>query len=321
MEQIIALVLLFTMIFIDYFNIERFFNFCRSKVKTLPKKMANKETKNTLMLPRNYGGENTMGFLGKINVWVLDNRKSFNENIRSVGTDMALVDLCIDSIKKHTNPSRFNLKILNMDDIHTLLPEYSCYIKECKNSYTLTNFVKYAMLKKFGGIWIPSDTLLLKSLEYNNKLLREAVVTYGRNNTNLIDNHGLDDNILAASVDNPLINNMIQYFKSNLNTFQNSVYFKKAINKHFNKSVKSYTHHIHSKQLVEKTAAGRFMTLDDLFTTNYTSFDGFFSKGMLNINISHIEGFHKYNYVLRMSKQELLDSNLFLSYLLKKALQ
>lgn len=321
MEQIIALVLLFTMIFIDYFNIERFFDFCRLKVQTLPKKLPNRETKNTSMFLGNHRGEDTTGFLGKINVWVLDNRKPFSENIRFVGHEMAIVDLCLDSIKKHTNPSKFNLKILNMNDVYTLLPEYVCYLKECKNSYILTNFVKYAILKKFGGIWIPSDTLLLKGLEYNNKLLREAVVTYGRNNTNFIDNQGLDDTIIAASVNNPLINSMISYFKSNLNTFQNSVYFKKAINKHFNKIIKSYVNHVHSKQLVERTAAGRFITLDDLFTTNYTSIDGFFSKGMLNINVSHIEEFHKHNYVLKMSREELLDSNLFLSYLLKKALQ
>ncbi len=318
MEQIIAIILVIIMIIIDYFSIEKFINWgnCNNTNKKYPVVLEQQPATQFSHCNSQYREH----FMGKINIWVLDNRIISPDNIRSKNNNIPITDICLESIKKHIDSSKYNLNILDLKTMTNLLPEYKCYISECKNTYVLYNFLKYAILNKFGGIWIPSDTLLLNSIIYDYRLLDKSIITYGKNNVNIVDNKGYSDTILGSSKNHPIISKIIQYFKSNLNTFQNSVYFKKSINKFFNKCIINYKNHIHKESLIEKTSSGKFITLEDIFTTNYLSIEDFYNKNMLHINIDHINEFHKYQYILNMSKKDLIESNLFISYIIKKAL-
>ena len=74
----------------------------------------------------------------------------------------SIVSLCINTIKN--NSSNHFIRVFNQNHIKKLLPEYEKYIRNCNSFYLAYNFIKFAMLYKYGGIWIPSDTIMLKEL-------------------------------------------------------------------------------------------------------------------------------------------------------------
>lgn len=89
------------------------------------------------------------------------------------------IDLCINSVKFNCKKD-FNIIILNENLIYKYLPE----LKDIDFSHLKlpqkVDYYRYALLEKYGGVWIDADILVLKSiLPFYNKLQKYDYVGFG----------------------------------------------------------------------------------------------------------------------------------------------
>ena len=222
--------------------------------------------------------------------------------------------LCISTVHKHM--SKYNIKIINYNKIKILLPEYLDEIDNCKTLYLLHNLIKYAILHKYGGLWLPSSSIIMKPLNILNSLRRDKLITFGNNNTQLINNSGKSDIILCCNKDNLIISNMLTFIKKNINSFQNSINFSKGINAHFNKIVNDHNHH-HTNQIQEKINNSPINN-SHLFS-NQLSIDSI-DCNIVHVNFANIINNTKYSFLINMSQNDILNSNMLIGRLLNKSM-
>ena len=329
MELIIALILVIIMIMIDYYQPEKFTNYSKClnpyNLNNIKTKIISKE--NTKVVSPCGPSKNVCEhFIGKINVWIFNNFEKSSVNWLNFGSRNTtepisdIVNLCNESVQKNLDSNKYSIKIINQDNLDTLIPEYKSIIGLSNNKYMKYNIIKYAILNKFGGIWIPKDTLILRNIPYDNSIINGKVITYSRNNNNIIDNKGFSDEIISMSPKNIISEKMLSYIKANVHTFQNGIQFKNAINKYFNILLSNCSNHKFVDLTANTTCSGKFVSNHMLFSTNFINLYRLSHKSFFPININHIKQFHKYNYIIRMNKEQLIKSNLFLAYLLKYSL-
>lgn len=242
-------------------------------------------------------------------------RRSFQET-------SGIIDLCLQSIYKH-NSDRFDIMIFNQCDLEKLLPEYfkhPNYFKQIKNDYVYYNLIKYAILYKYGGYWIPADTIMMSSLmDTRIYFNRGYILTFGSNNTNFIDCKGFNDSYLAALPENKIIGDMLKFITDHISSFQNAINFKESINRYFNAIICSHKKHYHYDMLIEKSSDNKYITIDWYFKTYYNSLNDKV-EGMLPLYLGKINRHSKYNYLNRMSPEQILNSDMLIGNLLRKSL-
>lgn len=322
METIVAIILIVIMLLFDTHAMEQFIDYTRKPPTSLNHKkeppigfMSHDDTNNQDI----YKTPPVKKLMWVFNDYTVSSRnwKDFYSRKHRQPT-APVINLCIKTILLHSK--HYDVRIFTQDDIVSLLPEYVTYIQSCTSYYMATNFIKYAVLYKYGGIWIPKDTILLKPISYNMSNTNDYLCTFGINNLNFVDNKGQSDKILASAPHNNVIGNMIIYLKSNSRTFQNAILFKKSINKYFNKILLNCSCcESHDISIVEKCNKTH-MRVSDLFSSNMVRFYKGDTKHAIGIHINDIEELPAYNYLLRMSEHQIMSSGLFMAVLFKKAL-
>ena len=263
------------------------------------------------------------GFLTKINIWVYNPSEISSKNWssfysrREFHNSSDVVNLCIDSIIKHSNET-YNVRVFNQSSIKNLLPEFTQFIDKCKNSYSFHNLLKYAILYKYGGIWIPKDTIMLNKLVISESdYYSGKVLTFGINNTNIIDNAGISDNIIASNRHNPVIKNVLKFITNNTSRFQNSYKFKRGINKFFNKLIRKGDYIRFYQDTLQKDFSGKFIKISEIMSIFNNNIVDYKDKIFFNVHVNRIRELPKYSYLLRMSRSQIINSNLFISKLFK----
>ena len=128
--------------------------------------------------------------------------------------------------------------------------------------------------------------------------------------------------VFGIPSNNEVIKLMDLYIKANLNTFQNALVFKQSINKYLNKLLMELSNdHYHNDVLVTNIKDNEQISISDLFSTSFVNIDNLSNKSLIHIDTTFINQSVKYNYLLSMSPSQIINSNLFLAYLVKLALQ
>lgn len=307
METIVAIILIFIMILFDTRTVGKFFNM---------NKLQNNNLKYTSNLPSTELFNNGRSSLSvkavlsnftKSSLWIYNN-----------GEGYPLVNLCIKSIIKHSS-NLYNINIISDNDIDRLIPEYKPRIRMCKSDYLKENLIKFAILFKYGGLWVPKDTLLLKPINSINDVYSCNFKTYGINNRNYNDK-GISDQIISSKKNDSLVKSILQFLIKNTNGFQNAIEFKSSVNKRFNEFIKNNREHIHTNLGITEKCSGAHYHISDLFTTNLVKFKNYSGKSYIKLYIDDLENLREYNYILSLSENGILHSNLFLSLLINKSL-
>lgn len=307
METIVAIILIFIMILFDTRSLDRFINI----VKPINKKI--KYTSNAVsaeLFNTNISSISPKAIVSKFtksNLWIYNN-----------DSESALINLCIKSIIKH-NSNLYNIIIISDNDIERLVPEYKPHIRMCQSNYLKENIIKFAILFKYGGLWVPKDTLVLKPINSVNDVYSCNLKTYGINNINYNDK-GISEQIISSKKNDALVKLILQLLIKNTRGFQNAIEFKSSVNKHFNEFIKNNSGHSHNNIGLTEKCSGAHYTISDLFTTNLVKFKNFSSKSYIKLYISDLENLRKFNYILSLSERDILNSNLFLALLIKKSL-
>ena len=322
MKHFIAIILIFIMLMFET-NMELFKN---KKCKINANKLDNIQTVIINDTKKKIKTNNQClceGFLTKINIWIYNpyelssrhwdnfySRKSFNKS-------SSIINICLKSIIKHSK-DKYNIRVFNQSCIKNLIPEFKQHLDNCKNSYSFRNLLKYAILYKYGGIWLPKDTLMLNELNINsNDYYSGKIITFGINNTDQKDNQGISDDIIGSSRNNPFIKNILKFIVNNIYKFQFALKFKDGVNKYFNIVAKKGDYIRYYPLTLQKNLRNKFInesTLMGIFNNNILDYQ---NKVFLKLNIDNISRLPKFSYLLRMSEKQIMDSNLFITTLIK----
>ena len=89
------------------------------------------------------------------------------------------IDLCFQTVEKHCKKS-FKINLLNEKTIHNYLPNLRKDLEQKLNIPQKADYYRYKLLHKYGGIWIDSDTIVMKDLkEITDKLINHEYVGFG----------------------------------------------------------------------------------------------------------------------------------------------
>ena len=173
MENIVAFVLLFIMLYIDNSNgvnnIENFKSNC--KIRGKETKIINEKEQLIQKIPNKVVAKCSIEyFLPQKNAWILNLNEissRFWKNFKSrriLQSNSGIEDFCLESITKNLGKN-FKINILNLKNLKFFLPEKYEILQKCKDIKIFKYLLKYYILEKYGGLWLPIDTLVLR--EFN----------------------------------------------------------------------------------------------------------------------------------------------------------
>ena len=205
-------------------------------------------------------------------------------------------------------------------DLKKLIPEYLDAINKCRNEYTFMYLLKYAILCKYGGLWLPKDVLVLNKFiipekEYYSK--SNSIIVFAENNLNHVNNFGYSDYIIASSKDNKVMKKLLLNVIKNLDNFNNDIVFSNFFNQYFNETCKNNIHYM--PITMDKNISNKYITIDTymgIFNNNIVNYK---NKSFFILNLSKLDRHPKYCYLTRMSELQIFKSNLFLTTLIKFA--
>lgn len=324
MKHILAIILVFIMLAFE----NKIETFTDRSCKINPFKLDNlktkfiKETKKTINTPSNSGICET--FYSKKNLWIYNSTEYNSKKWSSFGSrntelkSSGIVDTCTDSVVYNLS-ELYNIRIIDQSDLKKLIPEFIKYFNKCKDEYEFNYLVKYAIIYKFGGVWLPKDILVINKFQVPDKeYYSNCIISFMSNNTNYVNNTGVSDRIFASKKGNPVLKNLLIEVIDNLSTFGNSNKFKNYFNIKFN-NVSKLQKLYYEPLGLEKDISGNFITFDSLMSVFDNNFINYGQKSFVDLNLSYLDIHPKYSYLNRMSQNQILMGNLFLTTLIKYA--
>ena len=271
------------------------------------------------------------GFIGRPYIWIyLENETSarFWESFYSRKNLQEVPEisrLCIKSIVDK-NKEIANIQILNEQNLKV-------FIKECPFSWNdnrVSNickreYFKYYLLYNYGGLWITPDTLSFNNFtNIFNKLEEVDLITFGCNDNEILCNSEVNNNhhILAANKYNKIIKETLNIItkecKHYLTNFNFNDMSNTILNENINKYKESETIFNFNNQFDgSRDYNGKLITPDNLISTNYTLFLNSKKVIFMKLHTNKMKRNLKYNWLLRLNENQLLESNMWISKLFR----
>jgi hypothetical protein len=261
-------------------------------------------------------------FYTKKNLWVYNDIEFSSKKWQDFGSryvetpNSGIVNICIDSIIYNLS-STFNIRIINQTNIKELIPEYEPFINKCKDKYIFQYLIKYAIIHKYGGLWLPKDTLVLKKFTIpDNIYYNNFIISLSENNNFYDNNVGVSDAIFASKQNNPILKQLLNDVLKQLDTFNYSTKFKNYFNIRFNE-VANQGKLKYIPLNLTKEMNGRHFTFDTLFGVFNNNIVDYNKFSLLCLRTEYLDKFPKYSYINRMSDNQILMSNMFITSLVK----
>ena len=297
MKNLIAIIFVIIMIYLDnkdFFKILNFkyLNFNKNNIENYQNKLDIKISEN------------------KINVWLF-----YTPEMKKYNSDI-LLNICYDTIKYNLN-SNYNIISFNIYQVGKLLPEYLENLNQCKCNYVLLNLIKYTILRKYGGLWIRPDTIMLNKMIIPNEYLTKLII-FGDNNTKYVKNIGYNDDILYSFKNNNVISSVCTFIQNNLIKFNYSNRFDNFINSKFNLLLDD-ADFIYKSFILQKNIDNKFLSKNIILKTYYHNIDLDSKYVFYTIDLIYFINNLNHNYILKMNIEELLNSKMFISSIIRYA--
>lgn len=116
-----------------------------------------------------------------------------------------LIQKCFDSWKYH-NPS-WTINILDDENISVFLPEYDFNtFKHTDSPARKSDFIRLAILSKFGGVWCDASILMTSSLDWIVESQKDFVGFYNHGFTTNSESPVIESWFIASTHNSPFIN-------------------------------------------------------------------------------------------------------------------
>ena len=237
-----------------------------------------------------FSSTNNLDKHNKNTVWVYNERKS------------GVIDLCIESIKTHLGKS-CNIIVFNRDRIDEIIPEYVEVLAKCKSTYMFLNLLKYAVIYKYGGIWLPSETIVLKEFTIDEEpFMDQKLIFFSEKTLEHTPNFNkFSFKAIASKEKTTQVKVILDKIIEQLDTFNYSHNFNKELDNFFNEDS-----HIHYSPIALNYNSSFILTQSPNIKID---------KKVALIFIDNSNNNAYYNFYLTKSREEITQTKLFLNTL------
>jgi len=246
--------------------------------------------------------------------------------------NLPFLNLCYETIVKHTKNGYRVEVITGLSDLAARLGGWNQLPEPLQNPDSFVrepemNWIRSAVLKKFGGLWISPSTIWVRDLP---ALPKERVVFFG---TNTDDTYSTNNSVPALDViwspkpEHPIWVEWEATVKERLNFRTGGSEFRHDERRDFAEALKKFSDNIQVIRLPEisrKAAPRKRIQIEDLLETSGSATSSFdiMSEGIyLPIPLAEILQRESFGWFLRMSEDQILESDLVISHLFRKGLK
>ena len=240
------------------------------------------------------------------------------------------ISLCFESMRK--NGYLFNLTILNEKTVHDYLPNIRTDINELPLALK-TDYIRVALLHKFGGLWLDADTIMITNMQPVVDLLNQNTdyIGFGCTGETCTYGYGRPSNgVMAATKGSVLMGECLDALNKKLDKYfsdksQELNYFdlgKLIIWDCIDKLQASQNYkYYHFSSYVDGTRdkAGNWIAPDVIFEKDF-DVDTNKLLFMMLANSYYCGNDTKYNWFCGKTKSEILNSNYYVSKIFRLAL-
>ena len=304
--------------------------------------ITNIKKKNKNLVTENFIEKNGLSFLNSTGdkpfLWIyLENTYNCREwknfySRKSLDNIEPYIISCIYSILVN-NQNDFNIIILNEENIRYYLPDLKeCTGANCKNSIRKRLcLISMMLLTRYGGIWLPPSTICFKNLKnlYNLTNNYDYISVSCSQNVQSCSkyNFQLDTNIVISKKNNKLFNLILTNCVKRGILNKNDYDYRHEIEEIFYKTIRYLKNYqefnyfeIPAQYIGSTDNWDRLITIDNLLSSNRTVLKDSKKILFMVINREDISRRIKYNWFERFSIEQIFNSNLWITYLFRKAL-
>jgi hypothetical protein len=248
------------------------------------------------------------------------------------------ITLCINIMKRNCSEN-FNLVFLNEKTIFNYLPDLRKDINDLPIALK-SDYIRVRLLKKYGGLWMDADTIVMTDLkEIAQKIIEDVdFIGFGCTGEICKDNegYGRPSNGVMGSVRNgKLITRCLNalnlklnaYYDTPINERKNFNYFelgKLIIWKEYINLMKEdpnyKMYHVPSYSDGTRDNEGKWVALDLIFNKPINYKDRSKLLVVMLANSSYCGNNKKYNWFCKLKRNDILNGDYFVSTLFREAL-
>lgn len=234
-----------------------------------------------------------------------------------------LIELCKESIEKHLG-CQFEIELVNNITLKNYMSREDIeYMDQYPNSDDKYNYMKYSLLECQGGLWMPLDSIAFKPIEFQGK-----EVVFNGNGIMTIglwkDDIYLNDSVIAGNSYNSLFTHMKSVAKTRMCQYSRSSqvinYYKKLLSSLIGKlKMEGEIMHfdLRNNQDGRRDKLNNWIDESNFFSENYTVVNTPNNVWFITLMTSEWKDLREYQYIFRLSKEQILQSNLWFAKLIR----
>jgi len=238
----------------------------------------------------------------KLTVWVYN-----DPNIAS----SALIKLCIGTIEKHLG-NHYNVIVFNKDKIRTIVPEYMEFLNNSKSEYLFNNILKYSIIYKYGGIWLPCSTIVMHKFYIDDDpYLNGKLIFFSEKQQehNKYFNR-FDFSAIASIKKTSQVKFLLEKLMCKSSTFTYSFEFNKKLEWELDSDANIHYMPISNNSSINERIINNEDLIDNYPIIKLTKY-----IKLLLLDIKHLQHSSKYKHILTMNAEELNSSGILLKKL------
>jgi len=271
-------------------------------------------------------------FIGKPYIWIyLESETSsrFWKNFYSRRTLQGLPEYISLGIKtlQIFNKEYFNIQILTDSTLKLFMRKCSFSWSDNKiNNLIKYEYVKYYLLYNYGGIWIKPDIIVFKALDlFYQKLNTKNMVLFNCNRNSIVCNKSCnpDLDIIGVKKGNKIIKNVLDKLNMELIKGHSNYHYNNLSNNLLYKLILKNKKNIFifgSEYNGSRDYNGKLITIENMISNNHTLVKDPRKILFIRTDMKNINNLHKYQWISRLNKKQLLNSNMWISKLFRYAL-
>lgn len=226
---------------------------------------------------------------------------------KSIQPTNSIINLCTKLITNY-NKNIFDVIIINNENITKYINNKNLKLfydnKQLKKIY-----IKYYLLYNYGGLWLEPDTIPFKKFTIiSNKLKNYDLITFGYYNSSSVD-----DKIIGFKKHNKTNKEILKLIHNEINNLNPDFYYYGNIKSLLTQEKNRY--HFDTSFDGSNDYKDNVITVENLVSHNYTLFKNQYNLLFINLNIDKIEKSINFKWLLRLSEEQLLQSNMWISKL------
>ena len=277
---------------------------------------------------RNCGDDIVEGFFGSQKIWIYVPTEisarywSDFGSRRVVQLPSAFEQLCIESIR-NVNKNMEVVVLADCDlDRYLKADEMAVVVARSNECYDRYNFIKWSILHRFGGIWIPPTVIGCRGLEFPSHFFNKgSIIAFGQNRDSLGRGMNIDDCIVGGGSDCDIFGELAGLARRNLQWPTRTTKFEETYLRAFNDMVGRTGVDLHLFNHNENgrlDRAGIPITIDALVSHNPTVLLYPEHVRMIATPYNDAKKLFKYQWLTRLSREQILGGEMWISQLFKQ---